>query len=444
MRDEKESQQVLSAVLAAAKKVEPKAEVFAELSSKRQANTRFARGEIISTGDATDEEVTVELSLGQRHASSSTNQTDPASLRALVERTARLARLAPEDPERMPVLGAQLHARVPAAYDEATGKLGAEARADAVRAAVAEGEAKSLDMTGFYELTAETSAQASSAGLRAYHAGTLASFTLTARRPDGQGSGWAGAHSERASELRPAELAKVAAEKAALSANPRRLEPGRYTVVLEPAAVGELLQFLCNSLQARTADEGRSFFSKPGGGTRVGEKLFADGVTLRSDPANPALPSRPYDPDGFPLKPTTWIENGTLKQLAYSRYWASKQGKAPTGEPFAFQLDGGQASREELIAGVKRGVLITRFWYTRWVDPQSMLITGLTRDGVFLIEDGKIAYPVNNFRFNESPVNMLAKADGIGRETVRASASFTRAPALRTHEFNLASISEAI
>ncbi|HLL53994.1 MAG TPA: metallopeptidase TldD-related protein, partial [Myxococcaceae bacterium] len=237
----------------------------------------------------------------------------------------------------------------------------------------------------------------------------------------------------------------VAADKAVLSSHPRRLEPGRYTVVLEPAAVGELLAFLTNSLGARPADEGRSFFARKGG-TRLGEKLFADGITLRSDPTSPALPSAPFDREGHRLEPITWVENGKLSALAYSRFWAAKQGKVPTGHHTSYLLEGGDATREGLLTGVKRGVLITRFWYTRWVDPQSMLITGLTRDGVFLIEDGKLAGPVNNFRFNESPVTMLANADALTKETVRVPGgqSPLRVPALRTHGFNLASVSDAI
>ncbi|HWU88616.1 MAG TPA: metallopeptidase TldD-related protein, partial [Kofleriaceae bacterium] len=196
------------------------------------------------------------------------------------------------------------------------------------------------------------------------------------------------------------------------------------------------------SLGARRADEGRSFFSKPGGGTRIGEKLFPDAITLRSDPTDAQLAVTPFDREALPLQPTTWIEKGELRALAYGRYWAQKQGKPPTGQPEGWILDGGTASRDELVKGVARGVLITRCWYLRWIDQQSILATGLTRDGVFLIENGAVTRPVNNFRFNESPVQMLARCDGLSTAVV--TEGNVRVPALRTHEFNLASISEAV
>jgi predicted Zn-dependent protease len=213
-------------------------------------------------------------------------------------------------------------------------------------------------------------------------------------------------------------------------------------VVLEPAAVASLLLFLRSSLDARRADEGRSFFSKAGGGTRIGEKLFPEAITLRSDPTDAQLAVAPFDREGLPLQPTAWIEKGTVRALTYGRYWAQKQGKPATGQPDGWILDGGTASREELVKGVARGVLITRFWYLRWIDQQTVLATGLTRDGVFLIENGAVTRPVNNFRFNESPVQMLARCDAMSPAVVTEGG--VRVPALRTHEFNLASISEAV
>jgi predicted Zn-dependent protease len=283
-----------------------------------------------------------------------------------------------------------------------------------------------------------------SAGLYADHAQTSASLTVTARTLDGGGSGWGMAVSNRASEIDAAKVGQVATAKAKASVKPRPLDPGRYTVVLEPAAVSELLGFLVGSLDARGADEGRSFFSRPGGGTRLGEKLFADAVTLRSDPTDPATADSPFDDEGFALAPITWVDRGSLSNLSYSRYWAKKQGKAPTGDHSVVHMAGGAAaSQDALVRGVKRGLLITRFWYTRWVDHQSMLVTGLTRDGVFLIEDGQITAPVNNFRFNESPVNMLRNLEAMTSQTVQAPGG-ARVPALRTAEFNLASRSDAV
>jgi predicted Zn-dependent protease len=443
--DEKSSYKLLGDLLGLARKIAPSAEVQLVLNTGRNANTRFAASEITSTGDVEETEIQVGVTFGRRHAEATTNQTDLASLGALLERVVQMARIVPEDPEVQPVLGAQKYPSVPPSYDPALERLGAADRAAAAASAIAAAEAAKVAVAGFYFHSVGATALATSAGLRAYHRQTQASFTLTARTPDGTGSGWAGAVADRLADVAPRRVAETAIDKAVRSAKPRRLEPGRYTVVLEPEAVSEFLVFLTNSLGARAADEGRSFFARPGGGTRIGETLFGEAITLRSDPADPVQPSAPFDADGFPLQPYTWIDRGTLRALTYSRFWAAKKGQQPTGTPRGFHLLGGQASREDLIKGVERGLLVTRFWYTRTLDPQSITITGLTRDGVFLIEKGEIVAPVNNFRFNESPVNMLKNAEALGRETVRNPfVPHMRAPALRTREFNFASISEAV
>ncbi|HEX2568420.1 MAG TPA: TldD/PmbA family protein [Polyangia bacterium] len=443
--DEKAAYQLLGDLLGLARKVAPGADVQLVLNTGRNANTRFAASEITSTGDVEETEIQVGVTFGRRHAEATTNQTDPASLGALLERVVQMARIVPEDPELQPMLGAQKYPSVPPSYDPAIERLGAAERAAAAASAIAAAEAAQVAAAGFYSHSVGALALANSAGLRAYHRQTLAHFTLTARTHDSTGSGWAGAVADRLADIDPRRVAATAIDKAVRSAKPRRLEPGRYTVVLEPAAVADLLGFLAGSLGARAADEGRSFFARPGGGTRIGEKLFDESITLRSDPAEPGQPSAPFDVEGFPLRPYTWIERGTLRALTYSRFWAAKKGQQPTGAPRGFHLLGGQASREDLLKGVERGLLVTRFWYTRYLDPQTITITGLTRDGVFLIEKGEIVAPVNNFRFNESPVNMLKNVEALSRETVRSPfAPNVRAPALRTREFNFASISEAV
>lgn len=206
------------------------------------------------------------------------------------------------------------------------------------------------------------------------------------------------------------------------------------------------MQWLVNQLAARPADEGRSPFSRAGGGTKVSEKIFADGVTLRSDPAEPLAPTTPFADDGLPLRPTTWAENGVLKKLWRSRYWAARTNAEPDGRPRGLHLGAGSSTADELVAGVKRGLLVTRFWYIRMVDPQQLLLTGLTRDGLFLIEDGKVVAPVRNFRFNESPIALLRNTDGLGRVRAQRGSLHERllVPAIRAHDFNFASGSDAI
>ncbi len=441
--DAKSSKKLLDDVLAVGRKAAPGADLRLSLTSGRRANTRFARGEITSAGDVDDTVLSVTVSFGKRHAAARTNQVDAASVRVAVASAARLARLSPEDPEWMPALGAQKYNPQKGAFDPATGALTAETRAAAAGATITAGAAAKLDMSGFFEHSGSSQALATSAGLSAWRQWTSVGFTCTARTPDASGSGWAGASSNRIADVDAAAAARIAADKAVRSAKARRLEPGRYTVILEPAAVAELAGFMTSALAARSADEGRSFFSKKGGGNKLGEKILGDAITLRSSPADVATGAAPFDNEGLPLAPITWIDKGTVSALYYSRYWAQKQGKQTTGQYSSFELVGGTAKREELLKGVKKGVLITRFWYTRWVDPQTILITGLTRDGVFLVENGDIVAPVNNFRFNESPITMLKNADLMTASEVAPGGGW-RAPALRTNEFNLASVSEAV
>ncbi len=442
MMDASKAQQLLDRVLSVVRATKG-AQAVASLSWEQTGNTRFAQNEITSSGDALRQTLAVTVQLGQKSATASGNQLDEASLNDLVARATRMARIAPDNPEAMPPLGRQTYVPSKGSVDSATAALTPAARAQRVGAAIAAGDAAKLSIAGFYEHSSFQIARATTAGLWATYAATSCSLSCTARTPDGTGSGWAGASSHKAADLDADALAKVAVDKATRSQKPQRLDPGRYTVVLEPAAVSSLLQFLIRSLNARRADEGRSYFGRTG--TKIGDKLFGDTITLRTDPADAATGGSPFDGEGFPLHVTKWIDKGTLTGLAYTRYWAQKQGKAATGTPSGWTLDGGTTSREDLIKGVDRGVLITRFWYLRDLDPQALLATGLTRDGVFLIERGEIRGPVNNFRFNESPVQMLAKCDGLGSTVVTAGeGAGVRAPILRTHEFNLASISEAI
>jgi predicted Zn-dependent protease len=419
--------------------------------SEREGNTRFAVNEITSSGDVERLSIALTVQFGQRSASAVTNQQDDRSIDDLVGRVVRMARLAPESPEQMPPLGHQSYAAARAAVDPATVKLTPDVRAKAAGTAIAAADAARLGMAGFVSHGSASLALGSTEGLSAYHAWTSCSMSCTARTRDGTGSGWASAASNRMADLDAGALAKIAVDKATASAKPQRLEPGRYTVVLEPAAVASLLGFFTGALDSRRADEGRSYFARH----RPGDKLFPETISLRSDPTDAGLGSLPFDNEGFPLTTTRWIDKGVLTGLPYTRYWASKQGKPPTGRVNGFGfggagvgwvLDGGTASRDALIKGVQRGVLITRFWYLRAVDPQTILVTGLTRDGVFLIENGAISHPVNNFRFNESPVHMLASCDGLGATAIPSGdqAGSVRVPTLRTHEFNLASISDAV
>jgi predicted Zn-dependent protease len=239
-------------------------------------------------------------------------------------------------------------------------------------------------------------------------------------------------------------VGRTAQDKALRSRKPTAIEPGRYTVILEPAAVTELLWYLVGAMDARSADEGRSFFSKPGGGTKLGETLFGPNITIRSSLGDATLPCAPFAHTGLPAEAVTWIDKGRVNALNYSRFWAQKQGRKPTAAANTMELLGGEAeSTDALLKGVKRGLLVTRFWYTNLLTPETLLATGLTRDGVFLVENGEVTRPVTNFRWNESPLTMLKNADAMTKQTFRVDGS-TRVPALRTHDFHMASISDAV
>jgi predicted Zn-dependent protease len=416
--------------------------------SSQSGNTRFADASITTSGSADNISVTVTATLGRRRASATTNVLDDASLKRTVDLAAQLARLAPEDPELMPELGPQTYATV-AAFIERTANLDGETRASAVRRAIeaanAAGKAAGqIFSAGFLEFSAQALAVATSAGLFAYHRTTNSDFSMTARTPDGTGSGWAGAGSRDWHDFDTATAGRIAAQKAVASRNPGTIDPGRYTAVLEPQAVNDLVPLLGNALNARNADEGRSAFSKTGGGTRIGEMIMDPRVTIYSDPTDRALLGQPFDNEGLPLKRTVWVEKGVLKNLAYTRYWAQKQGKQPTGNPLAggFALVGGTKTTEQLIAECERGILVTHFFYIRSLEARTVLNTGLTRDGTFLIEKGKITRSLKNFRWNESPLLMLNRLEDIGRSESTAAGRLM--PALRIKQFDFTSLSDAV
>jgi len=416
--------------------------------SSQNGNTRFADGSITTSGEADNMSVTVTATLGRRRASATTNILEDASLKRTVDQAVELARLAPEDPELMPELGPQTYSNI-SAFVERTANLDAETRSTAVRRAIeaanSAGKAAGQIFTaGFLDYNAAALAVATSAGLFAYHRTTSANFSVTARTPDGTGSGWAGAGARDWHAFDSAAIGRVAAQKAVASRNPGTIEPGHYTAVLEPQAVNDLVPLLGGALNARNAEEGRSAFSRAGGGTRIGENVADPRVTLYSDPADPALLGQPFDNEGLPIKRIVWIEKGVLRNLAYTRFWAQKQGKQPTGAPQAggLALTGGTKTTEQLIAGCERGILVTHFFYIRSLEPRTVLQTGLTRDGTFLIEKGKITKSLKNFRWNESPLLMLNRLEDIGRSEPTDAGRLM--PALRIKNFDFTSSSDAV
>jgi predicted Zn-dependent protease len=422
-------------------------DVSANIFSSYQTDVRFAANQMSTSGAVMTSGLGVQSTIGKKHAVATTNDFTDESLKAVVEKSEALAKLSPDDPEVMPPLGPQTYLPVNG-YFESTANLTPEARARAALTALEPArKAGDLQAAGFIIVNAGSNALGNSKGLFAYNRSTNANYTLTVRTSDGTGSGWVGAEHPDWTQLNFKQMADQAIEKAKLSRNPVAIEPGRYTVILEPQAVGDLVQLMGGSLAARAADEGRSAFTKQGGGNKIGEKIVSEKVTIFSDPQDPQLLAQPFDGQGLPLSRQVWVENGVLKQLFYSRFWAQKQGKTATGGPSSIKMVGGTTSIDDMIKSTQRGILVTRLWYLRPVDPRTILFTGLTRDGTFLIENGKISKSIKNFRFNESPLFLLNNLEAMG-PAVRIGGTEQGGPIvmppIKAKDFNFTSLSDAV
>ena len=419
------------------------------IQSGSEGNTRFAVNQISTSGDVTDATLTISSAFGKRVASATTNRFDDESLRQAVETSERLARLVPEDPE---YLGELDPTDVPErnAVVESTANVSPEARAEAISRVTAPAAERDLVSTGFLVHNTGSSAVMNSKGHFAYEASSNANFTTTVRTQDGTGSGWAGKGFFDWNELNAGELAERAIEKAIESREPRAVEPGRWVTILEPTAVANMVGLMMNSLSARSADEGRSFFSKPGGGTKIGERFIDERVTIWTDPSDPRLYASPFNGEGLPNRREMWVQNGTLRNLVYDRFWAQRQNREPTGYVSGYYMEGGNDTIDEMIRSTERGLLVTRFWYIRGVDPRTILFTGLSRDGTFLIENGRITHPVKNLRWNESPIFMLNNLEMMGtpvRVSPSESSGLSSAvwvPPLKVRDFTFSSLSDAV
>ena len=419
------------------------------INSGETGNTRFAANQVSTSGDVSDTTVTITSAFGRRVASSTTNMLDDASLRAAVQVSEQLAPLSPEDPEYMGELGAMPVPERNAVFPS-TADLSPEARARAAAAVTSPAAQGGLVSTGYIEHRTGSFAVMTTRGQFAYQASSNANFSSTVRTADGAGSGWAGAGLFDWNELDAGSLAAQAIEKAERSRGARDVEPGRWVTILEPTAVANMVGLMMGSLGARAADEGRSYFSRPGGGNRTGERVLDERVTIWSDPMDPRLFSSAFSGEGRPNRRETWVENGALRTLAYDRFWAQRQNREPTGFVSGYYMEGGDATLDDMIRSTERGLLVTRFWYIRGVDPRTILFTGLSRDGTFMIENGRVAYPVKNLRWNESPIFMLNNVEMMGRP-VRVSPSESSevaatvvVPPIKVRDFTFTSVSDAV
>jgi predicted Zn-dependent protease len=413
---------------------------------------RFANNGITTSGYRVTQQISItSTTADKRSGNAAVSELTPEALKKGVKQAEDLATISRPDPENMPALPAQKYPSL-SNFDAYTASSRGDVMVPHVKAVVAGAMKNSLVCAGYIQRSANAVGVGNKAGLFGYHTYTDSSLSHTMRNAEGTSSGWATQSSVSLKDLNGEEQAKVSIEKCLRGVNRKKLDPGKYTVIFEPAAVADLIGWLGFAFGARDAEQGQSFLSKPSaqgnsvGATFLGEKLFPEIITLRSDPFHPQLASTPWGPSLLPNEKISWIEKGIVKNLNYDRFWAQKAGKKPTPDTVNLVLDGQDNSLGDLIASVDRGLLVTRLWYIRVVQPKTWQLTGLTRDGVFLIENGKVTDPVTNFRWNESPAEVLQRTTKLTQpmRITNTETGSNMAPALITTDFNFASVSDAV
>jgi predicted Zn-dependent protease len=428
--------------------------VEVEFSGGERSATRFANSNITANMVQFERNVSVTVYVGSRSGNSSTRDFDDQSLKNAIDEARKRAQEARENPDALPLVeGPQEYVSVDAALPTGV-NFGPAERAQMVKQSLDICQKKGVIGSGYIPKTYLSTCTANSKGLFAYYQYAEASFILTCRTKDGGGSGWAGLTGVKdVSFIDAIGLTEVAADKAIKSQKPRAVEPGRYTTILEPRANARFLSLMMGLFNARIAEGSvGNYFTGKNGGTKIGETLFSDAFTLKSDIGNAMLRQTPVGVDGMAARPITWIEKGVLKNLAYDRAWAKRQKKdpTPTSPTQSLVMEGSDTSIDEMIKTTKRGLLVTFFWYIRPVDPQTLLNTGMTRDGLFLIENGEIAGPVQNFRWNMSPLVGYSNITAVGKPvSIHTGESYdgpgtALVPPVRIEDFFMTSVSPAV
>ena len=444
MPDKAAGEAIFSQVQAAARALGI-TEVEAIIASADQSLTRFANNAISQNVAERTTYLSVRPVIERRTARASTNRLDADSIRAVVEQAVALTRLCEPDPELLPLAEPDQYPELRRHF-EATAHATPQERALAAAEAIRVVEDAGQTAAGIYSTGDSTFALLNSRGVSAWYAESLARFSITAMAADS--SGWAKGSACYHGDLDPVALAHSAAHKAAQSAAPRELEPGRYTVILEPAAVLDLVGQMFGDFSATALRDERSFLND-----RIGKKIFGDNITIRDDVRHPMQAGAPFDGEGVARQALTLVENGVVRAIAYCRQAAAHTGVAPTGHGFPLPneygeapanivIGGGDTPVEEMIAGTERGILVTRLWYIREVDPYEKIFTGMTRDGTFLVEGGRVAAGVRNFRFNQGLMEMLSNVLALS-PPARASGeeSFDMvAPAMQVANFNFTEV----
>ena len=444
-------------------------EIEAIFSGSRFALTRFANNTIHQNVEEENSVVSIRTNYGGCTARSTVNQFDDESLRRAVAASESLARVQVADPELLPMPTsdeansndrfADKNVLVSRFFEE-TAKLTPADRAQTVKGIVSAANRHNLTTAGIYSTSESVEGIFNSRGLAQWHRQTLAEVSITML--GGNSSGWQKANSPDVRNLDALRLAETAARKAADSTNPLEIAPGKYTVILEPAAVLDIVGFMFWDFSGVAILDQRSFLND-----RIGTKLFGDNINIADDSQHPLQAGSPFDGEGMRRQPVQLVENGVVKRVVYARATAKKMkqseyaGKVgpiePTGHGFPLPNEMGEMpmnivfgtpekthSVDEMIASTERGVLVTRLWYIREIDPYEKIVTGMTRDGTFLVENGKVQCGLRNFRFNQSLIAMLSNVEAMS-VPVRASGeeSFDMVvPAMKASEFNFTEVTK--
>lgn len=441
--------------------------VEVEFSGGERSGTRYANSTITTNLVQFDQQISVSVRAGQKVGTANTRDFSDASLKAMIDEAMTAAQQARDNPNLPPLTkGPQDYVPVEAALP-AMVSFGPGDRAQMVKDSIAVCDRKGVLASGYIPKAYQTNCTANSEGLFAYYQYAEAGFILTCRTPDGGGSGWAGITGAKdVAQIDARRLTEIAADKALKSRKPRAIEPGRYTTILEPRPAA---RFLATLMGAFNSGGGGGFggggggggfnfggigrpFAKPDGTPRLGEKLFSERFTLKSDIGNPILRQNPIMADGSAARPVTWVEKGVLETMYVDPATARREKTTPTpaAPNMSLVVEGTNQTLEDMIKSTRRGLLVTFFWYIRPVDTRTLLNTGMTRDGLFLIENGEITSPVQNFRWNMSPLVGFANISAIGQSVpIHTGESYdgpgtALVPPMRIEDFYMTSVSPAV
>ncbi len=420
--------------------------IFVSLSASETALSRFSENQISQNVRKNTFSLTATSYFGKRSASASTTELDKNAIAQTVKRAEDLASIAPEDPEWVELLPSQTYSDRTPAFDRATATLSPLKKGEIIQQVCSLSKDAGVNGSGTLSTQVSLNAIGNSAGLRGCDRTTEADFSFTARIDNG--SSWNRCTAWSIDQLPIIELTEKVIQRAITSCNPQTIEPGDYTVIFEPWAFASLFLWVIWNLDARAADEGRSFMSRSDDsgepvGNKVGEQLFNPIVQVKRHAAHPLLQGGRFFGNGLSNEDLDIITDGVPQTLSYSRYWAKEQEKEPTGAmyPSPIVMTGSDQTVADLIASTERGILVSRAWYVRYVNPRTLEVTGMTRDGTFLIENGKISHPIKNLRFNQCLPEMLKNVVALS-QAKRCGGSVI--PGCKVKNFHFSSITDSI